>query len=110
MSLRWSLILFGRPSKVKRYILMGALMGLVFGILEAFVGSVNDPDPLGRMSINFGQFGFACPFFGGVLGYIVAKRLERRRARRLADGHCGYCGYDLTGNVSGVCPECGERI
>ena len=23
-------------------------------------------------------------------------------------GHCQNCGYDLTGNVSGVCPECGE--
>jgi hypothetical protein len=22
-------------------------------------------------------------------------------------GLCRYCGYDLTGNVSGVCPECG---
>lgn len=24
--------------------------------------------------------------------------------------HCRYCGYDLTGNVSGVCPECGQQI
>ena len=24
-------------------------------------------------------------------------------------GRCIKCGYDLTGNVSGVCPECGER-
>ena len=23
-------------------------------------------------------------------------------------GHCQKCGYDLTGNVSGRCPECGE--
>jgi hypothetical protein len=23
-------------------------------------------------------------------------------------GHCPHCGYDLTGNVSGVCPECGQ--
>jgi hypothetical protein len=22
-------------------------------------------------------------------------------------GHCRRCGYDLTGNASGVCPECG---
>jgi len=26
--------------------------------------------------------------------------------RRIVRGHCD-CGYDLTGNVSGVCPECG---
>jgi hypothetical protein len=25
-------------------------------------------------------------------------------------GLCVKCGYDLTGNVSGVCPECGEKI
>jgi len=24
--------------------------------------------------------------------------------------HCRKCGYDLTGNVSGRCPECGEEI
>ncbi len=24
--------------------------------------------------------------------------------------HCGGCGYDLTGNVSGICPECGWSI
>jgi hypothetical protein len=29
-----------------------------------------------------------------------------RRAYPL--GHCVKCGYDLTGNVSGHCPECGE--
>lgn len=23
---------------------------------------------------------------------------------------CGKCGYDLTGNVSGRCPECGQEI
>ncbi|MBN1342741.1 MAG: hypothetical protein JXQ73_08690 [Phycisphaerae bacterium] len=28
----------------------------------------------------------------------------------LDPGHCGRCGYDLTGNVSGVCPECGWRL
>ena len=22
-------------------------------------------------------------------------------------GHCLKCGYNLTGNVSGICPECG---
>ncbi len=29
----------------------------------------------------------------------------RRRRRR--PGHCVQCDYDLTGNVTGVCPECG---
>ena len=25
-------------------------------------------------------------------------------------GHCGRCEYDLTGNASGICPECGWEI
>lgn len=25
-------------------------------------------------------------------------------------GHCRKCGYDLTGNVSGRCPECGQTV
>ncbi len=25
-------------------------------------------------------------------------------------GHCRNCGYDLTGNVSGRCPECGSEV
>ena len=37
----------------------------------------------------------------------VYPRLTRRRWRR-KHGLCVSCGYDLTGNVSGRCPECGE--
>ncbi|MBI4581439.1 MAG: hypothetical protein HY718_17180 [Planctomycetes bacterium] len=29
--------------------------------------------------------------------------------RRIQPGHCRKCGYNLTGNVSGVCPECGTK-
>ncbi len=30
--------------------------------------------------------------------------------RRIPPGHCEKCGYDLTGNVSGRCPECGVAV
>ena len=33
-----------------------------------------------------------------------------RRWRRKKKGLCLKCGYDLTGNESGVCPECGVRL
>lgn len=29
--------------------------------------------------------------------------------RRIPPHCCQSCGYDLTGNLSGVCPECGEK-
>ena len=36
--------------------------------------------------------------------------LWRRERKRPRPGHCRSCGYNLTGNVSGVCPECGEKV
>lgn len=33
-----------------------------------------------------------------------------KRRLRIRKGLCVRCGYDLTGNVSGICPECGEPI
>ena len=37
-------------------------------------------------------------------------RAHRRARRRRAGGFCTRCGYDLTGNVSGTCPECGTAV
>jgi hypothetical protein len=33
-----------------------------------------------------------------------------RKTRRRHEGLCKNCGYDLTGNLSGKCPECGILI
>jgi hypothetical protein len=33
-----------------------------------------------------------------------------RDRRRIPPGHCLRCGYSLTGNKSGVCPECGTGV
>jgi hypothetical protein len=33
-----------------------------------------------------------------------------RRSDRIAKGQCVACGYDLTGNVSGICPACGKAL
>lgn len=37
---------------------------------------------------------------------VIVFHVKYRRLNRV--GHCEYCGYDLTGNKSGRCPECGE--
>jgi hypothetical protein len=41
------------------------------------------------------------------LGVLVAFLFWCDR-RRYPPGHCQTCVYNLTGNVSGVCPECGN--
>ena len=33
----------------------------------------------------------------------------RSAFRRQRLGRCVHCDYDLTGNVSGICPECGAK-
>ena len=41
---------------------------------------------------------------------IALIRGPLRRWRRRRKGSCLKCGYDLTGNVSGLCPECGKPV
>ncbi len=40
---------------------------------------------------------------------VALARAPLRRYRRGRRGLCLKCGYDLRGNVSGVCPECGQQ-
>jgi hypothetical protein len=41
---------------------------------------------------------------GSVPVFVLWKR------RRRPAGYCGRCSYNLTGNTSGVCPECGTAL
>ncbi|MEM6458274.1 MAG: carbon starvation protein A [Planctomycetota bacterium] len=47
----------------------------------------------------------ACRLQRYVVQELAGTLLPRRRA-----SDCAACGYDLTGNVSGVCPECGAVV
>lgn len=49
----------------------------------------------------------AFPFLLPAIIAIVMAVLVRFRNVRRSDGLCDSCGYDLTGNVSGRCSECG---
>jgi hypothetical protein len=42
--------------------------------------------------------------------YWKGEPLRRRRSEEDDRDACLNCGYNLTGNISGMCPECGERI
>ena len=45
-----------------------------------------------------------------ILWLIVWTVRRRLVQRRVAGGFCRACSYDLTGNTSGVCPECGMPV
>ncbi len=62
---------------------------------------------LQRFSFVLAICGFivANTFFYGLLGFIIANATYPR-----SNLYCLNCEYNLTGNVSGVCPECGTEI
>lgn len=50
---------------------------------------------------------------GGIVGLIIRgcwTLVFGKPTGKDQPGHCSYCGYDLTGNVSGRCPECGAEV
>ncbi|MCL2330418.1 MAG: hypothetical protein FWC56_03850 [Phycisphaerae bacterium] len=42
------------------------------------------------------------------IAFIRDRKRFRKYLRALHYGLCSHCDYDLTGNVSGICPECGN--
>lgn len=50
---------------------------------------------------------------GGGIGALIGSCLgavRQRRQRSQIPGICFNCGYALTGNTSGRCPECGQPV
>lgn len=58
--------------------------------------------PGGLRSLSSVEFWAPLPFV--VIPLLLLWQPARRRPPR---GCCLNCGYNLTGNVSGACPECG---
>lgn len=57
--------------------------------------------------------GFAAKYPALLFAALAAAQLFRgpiRRSWRRRRNLCPSCGYDLTGNISGVCPECSEPL
>jgi hypothetical protein len=63
------------------------------------------------------DFWAAVPFWaltlmtGAIPALWIGRSTLRRFGRKSAGANaCRQCGYDLTGNISGTCPECGSRV
>lgn len=93
----------------KHEVLVGAITRSIIILIILAIGY----GPLDRwlaVTKTFHQFNWAFYAASRVLGVIVvgswtAKRLKIRL--RAMEGSCKICGYDLKGNLSGICPECG---
>lgn len=58
-------------------------------------------------AVTFPLWLLMLPVLGPAAGWAVSKLRRRRRTR---SNRCPACGYNLTGNTSGICPECGETV
>ncbi len=66
-------------------------------------------DPVGTFEqIAFDTF--VIPIWLPLLVLSISTSLLWLHDRRVLPGHCRRCRYDLTGNTSGVCPECGFAV
>ena len=61
---------------------------------------------------GWGRIGVPYWFVAVVFLLLPGVRLGRWCSKRFAlgSGHCRVCKFNLTGNISGICPECGTGI
>lgn len=52
--------------------------------------------------------GYILPLWMPLAACAVPTLILAHRSRRPPPGHCRACGYNLFGNTSGACPECGK--
>jgi uncharacterized membrane protein (DUF485 family) len=117
---RWTFKLVLLSGAVHIFIVLPLVIGgtlLVYHLFPANVrmGPFSDR-PIGTIDVFHSildWWGIAM-FFGTPLWVFVWAYLYVRFANRLfakyRPGYCGQCGYDLKGNTSGTCPECGEAV
>ena len=64
---------------------------------------------VGYTSLILARQRVSLPLWPLYLGTVVWTIFVFWRYRSVPSGHCQVCSYDLTGNESGVCPECGTN-
>jgi hypothetical protein len=68
----------------------------------------SDPDSVRLKPLLGWGVSVSTVIFGGWCLAVWRRSYDRRK--RIDQGRCAHCDYDLTGNLSGTCPECGEKI
>ncbi|MBN2562525.1 MAG: hypothetical protein JXQ75_16495 [Phycisphaerae bacterium] len=68
-------------------------------------------DLSGLSQKTYSAYDFIMPFWPlFAITAIPTAFLIWRQRRQIPLGCCQKCGYNLTGNTSGICPECGTHI
>ena len=107
LSLSDGMVPSGPPSTMSR---VGTAVYTAFALPVELLKLAVGGDPAIR---EYRQVAFASNFVCyGILFEFVWRRCRATylKRSRQAEPLCGVCGYNLTGNMSGKCPECGTII
>jgi hypothetical protein len=101
-----------RPRSIEVALLLGLL--LTIAQAAAYVAAEYVPDPLVFTWWLWKSIVIAATATAplGLIWALAARWLTAPywRARYRRQGSCADCGYDLRGNLSGRCPECGTAV
>jgi hypothetical protein len=86
-------------------LITGGACCILFSYSGVDVRTMRLPD-----GIVFGVCAAVAAYVLAMVTDFVASAVFGRVRAFLAEGLCSVCGYDLRGNVSGTCPECGTVI
>lgn len=93
------------PKQPEAYKYTGNFM---FGFEQVEIGDSLDQKAVEATTIEFRSWiVLLLVFLWPLLAYM---RGPLRRAWWQKDGRCSVCGYNLSGNINGVCTECGSNI
>lgn len=127
----WDLSISRGEMKVERVEWAGPtrpeLLGWTWGTLASH-SLIQQPIPQYRWHVHFSIIGFAAISFGFriinsgfrlvwpcwavvlLTAALPARWIIGRRPKRTSDYSCKTCGYNLTENISGLCPECATPV
>ncbi len=82
---------------------------MIIFVMDVLGGKGIQMEGLGQ-TVGFSVWLGLPPFIAYLVSRTVYDRIRWRWVFDVSRPHCLQCGYDLTGNTSRVCPECGRKL
>lgn len=101
----------GRAYRINRCYWRSALAGAAHGVLALWPAQMLGPWlalAIGPEASEVWLPGIFASWWVGSTWLLTGTLARRVRSLRPDAGLCPACGYNLTGNASGTCPECGS--